>query len=220
MVSNICSMPVRIFPWAEIQRFYDAGNGFARCRERFGFSGSAWAKAIRRGEITVRARRRYDWAEIQRYYDEGHSYAECRARFGFAPAAWTKAVLRGELNARARRWTLERVLLQSRSRTTVKRYLLEAGILLNCCDECGISEWRGHPLSIQLDHRNGNRYDHRLENLRMLCPNCHSQTETFGTKNWKIQAQSVPVRLTVRRRPLKSVIVVRIHDREQCGPIV
>ncbi|MEV0292791.1 HNH endonuclease signature motif containing protein [Nocardia sp. NPDC050710] len=48
------------------------------------------------------------------------------------------------------------------------------------CALCGIGpEWQGAPLTLQVDHVNGLRTDHRLENLRFLCPNCHSQTETF-----------------------------------------
>ena len=43
---------------------------------------------------------------------------------------------------------------------------------------CGISEWQGKPLSIQIDHINGLNDDYRLENLRMLCANCHSLTPT------------------------------------------
>jgi hypothetical protein len=68
-------------------------------------------------------------------------------------------------------------------RSTIKRRLLNFGILRNTCDECGICEWRGRPLSVQIDHINGDRNDHRIENLRMLCPNCHSQTEIFGGRN-------------------------------------
>lgn len=49
---------------------------------------------------------------------------------------------------------------------------------------CGIKDsWNGSSISLQLDHINGNRKDHRLENLRWLCPNCHSQTNTFCSKN-------------------------------------
>ncbi|WP_442911560.1 HNH endonuclease [Lachnospira sp.] len=44
---------------------------------------------------------------------------------------------------------------------------------------CGISEWLGNPITIQLHHINGDREDNRLENLIMLCPNCHSQTHNF-----------------------------------------
>lgn len=53
------------------------------------------------------------------------------------------------------------------------------------CSLCKIQalNWNGKPLTMQLDHINGNRFDNRLENLRFICPNCHSQTETFGNKN-------------------------------------
>lgn len=47
------------------------------------------------------------------------------------------------------------------------------------CAECGISDWRGKSLTLELDHINGINNDNRLVNLRFLCPNCHSQTETF-----------------------------------------
>ena len=50
-------------------------------------------------------------------------------------------------------------------------------------DCCNKGEWLGKPLVLQLDHINGVRDDHRLENLRFLCPNCHSQTDTYGGKN-------------------------------------
>lgn len=65
----------------------------------------------------------------------------------------------------------------------LKDRLLKTGIKKNQCENCGITEWCGKPLVIQLDHKNGNRYDHRLENLRMLCPNCHSQTMTYCGRN-------------------------------------
>lgn len=65
----------------------------------------------------------------------------------------------------------------------LKQKLLQSDLKNNVCEECGISEWNGKPLMCELDHVNGNSKDHRLENLKMLCPNCHSQTDTFRAKN-------------------------------------
>lgn len=64
-----------------------------------------------------------------------------------------------------------------------KKYLLQFGLKENKCEECGLSEWNGKPLVCQVHHINGNRNDNRLENLQMLCPNCHSQTDNFQNKN-------------------------------------
>jgi len=50
------------------------------------------------------------------------------------------------------------------------------------CACCGIKNWNGKPITLQVDHKNGDRNDNRKENLRMICPNCHSQTETWGNK--------------------------------------
>ena len=65
----------------------------------------------------------------------------------------------------------------------LKNRLLEAGIKQNKCESCELTEWRGAPIALELHHLNGRRKDHRLENLQMLCPNCHSQTPTFRAKN-------------------------------------
>jgi 5-methylcytosine-specific restriction endonuclease McrA len=128
-------------------------------------------------------RRRYDWSEIQRYYDEGHSIDDCIERFGFCRGAWHKALKRGEFVTRPLGRPICELLPFAKSRTNVKRRLLGAGLLENRCEECGLSEWLGKPLTIQIDHINGVNDDYRLENLRMLCPNCHSQTDTYGRRN-------------------------------------
>ena len=71
------------------------------------------------------------------------------------------------------------------SNSSLKKRLLKSGKLEYKCFECHLSEWKGKPLSLQLDHINGINNDNRLDNLRLLCPNCHSQTETFAGKKLK-----------------------------------
>ena len=67
----------------------------------------------------------------------------------------------------------------------LKKRLWKANKLDKKCVECGLSEWwNGKRLSLQLDHINGDRNDNRIENLRILCPNCHTQTETYGNKKY------------------------------------
>ena len=65
----------------------------------------------------------------------------------------------------------------------LRRALLEIG--RRCaCELCGLSDtWRGQPLRLEIDHSNGRHNDNRPENLRYLCPNCHSQTETYCARN-------------------------------------
>jgi hypothetical protein len=67
----------------------------------------------------------------------------------------------------------------------LKKRLLKENIISNNCSQCGINQWLGKPLVLELDHIDGNRNNHKLENLRLLCPNCHSQTNTFRGKNTK-----------------------------------
>lgn len=65
----------------------------------------------------------------------------------------------------------------------LKNRLVSEGVFEEECSECGLGTvWNGKPISLHLDHINGQREDNRLENLRLLCPNCHSQTPTYAGK--------------------------------------
>lgn len=64
----------------------------------------------------------------------------------------------------------------------LKNRILKEGIFENKCDICGINEWIGKPLNCHLHHIDGDRTNHIIHNLRMLCPNCHSQTDTYTSK--------------------------------------
>lgn len=91
---------------------------------------------------------------------------------------------------------LEEVLIANSTYKTfcLKKRLLKLGLLESKCSECQLStNWNNKPLSLQLDHINGINNDNRLENLRMLCPNCHSQTDTYSGKGTKGNKYNNPI---------------------------
>lgn len=69
------------------------------------------------------------------------------------------------------------------ARSVLRRYVINNNLIPYRCAICGCVEWQGRTLSLELDHINGINNDNRIENLRFLCPNCHSQTTTYGSRN-------------------------------------
>ena len=65
----------------------------------------------------------------------------------------------------------------------LKRKLLAEDIFDAECATCGNTTWQGCPVPLELEHKNGNRHDNRLENLELLCPNCHALTPTYRGRN-------------------------------------
>jgi HNH endonuclease len=135
--------------------------------------------------IDKRFCRRYDWEAVQRYYDAGHSVRECQAAFGFSSATWSDAVRRGAILPRPGATPMSQLLVAGvyRGRDNLKLRLVKEGLKTNRRERCGITAWRGEKLTMALHHINGDRLDNRLVNLELLCPNCHSQTDTFAGRN-------------------------------------
>lgn len=97
--------------------------------------------------------------------------------------------LKGKNHNWAKKIPLDEILVENstyRNNGNIKKRLFKENLLENRCQICGLSPtWQGKKLVLRLDHINGVNNDHRLENLRMLCSNCDSQTDTFAGRNIK-----------------------------------
>jgi Helix-turn-helix domain len=172
---------------ALIERLRVAGMSYRAISGRLGMSKATVAYHARRLGVPAddKSARRYDWGEIQRAHDAGLSVRQCARRFGFCMASWSQAVARGAIVPRPHAMPIEELLVIGRrtNRSHLKGRLIAGGLKQNRCEQCGISEWRGRPLNMQLHHVNGDGTDNRLENIVFLCANCHSQTDSYGGRN-------------------------------------
>ena len=102
---------------------------------------------------------------------------------------------RGTAKPRPRqRISIEDILSGKRmmSSAAIKKKLLAAGLKKEECEECGLGPiWNGRRLVLQLDHKDGDRTNNAFENLRMICPNCHTQTHTFSKGKLRTNASVV-----------------------------
>jgi DNA-binding CsgD family transcriptional regulator len=169
---------------ARVRELLETGTTRAAIAAELGISRSTVSYHARNlnGSNDDRFARRYDWSAIARYYEAGHTLAECRAVFGFSRHGWHDAISRGVIVPRPARLPLEELLKAGtrRNRGHLKQRLFDAGLKERRCETCGLVDWLGMPLALSLHHVNGDRHDNRLENLSILCPNCHSQTDTFA----------------------------------------
>lgn len=143
--------------------------------------------------------------EFVKIVEESNSYSDCLRKLGLTTRGGSSTdILKKrikELNlsvehfgklpkqSSTAQYTLKEILVENsfyHSISRLKKRLIREGYLEYKCACCGNKgEWNGQLLSLQLDHINGINNDHRIENLRFLCPNCHSQTDSFAGKNKK-----------------------------------
>ena len=134
-------------------------------------------------------RRKYDWTKIQTGLNEGLTWKELRAKYGCTFGAIADAKHRGEIETRT---TSE--LGMFRSQQSIKndewvdlgmedRKRLVFVDQNGQCYECKLNQWRDKPLTLELEHKDGNRHNNLRDNLIYLCPNCHSQTLTWRGRN-------------------------------------
>lgn len=82
-------------------------------------------------------------------------------------------------------FSLEKILVENSTYQSfkLKNKLLKEGLKACKCEKCNNTEWLGKPIPLELHHINGDRTDNRIENLQILCPNCHAQTDNYRGKN-------------------------------------
>ncbi len=167
-----------------------AGATQAEIARALGLTKSTVAYHARRVvEPDPKFRRRYDWDEVQAFYDAGHTVSQCQARFGFSRKTFHDACRTGKVTTRPRATPIEALLVVGRvtTRQHLRNRLVAEGLKPAACERCGLTDWRGEPIGLQLHHVNGDGLDNRLDNLEVLCPNCHSQTDTWGARNKRLR---------------------------------
>ncbi|CAN1210025.1 HNH endonuclease [Tumidithrix helvetica PCC 7403] len=94
--------------------------------------------------------------------------------------------LKGCTNHAHKQCSLTEILVKDstyRNTYSLKSRLIKEGIFSRKCSNCMNDQWLSLPIPLELDHINGDRTDNRVENLRLLCPNCHALTDTYRGKN-------------------------------------
>lgn len=83
------------------------------------------------------------------------------------------------------RYTIEELFVNPSNwqSNKLRRRLLIDKIKDFVCEICGLTEWMGNPIPLELDHIDGDKHNNELDNLRIICPNCHATTSTYRGKN-------------------------------------
>lgn len=85
----------------------------------------------------------------------------------------------------SKKMSFDEYLLNSTNLQTnkLRKKLLDEGIKPHKCESCGLTEWLGQPIPLELHHKDGNRDHNELSNYELLCPNCHAFTDSYRGKN-------------------------------------
>lgn len=155
-------------------------------------------KNIKQEDLNAAVAKVYSCAELCRFFglsSTGGSVNRLNKivqKLKFDTSHWTGSLWsKGKTSLddeRVRKKSIEQIFTEesNASASYVRKLVLTKNLIEYKCASCNlIDSWNGKKLNLQLDHINGKRNDHRLENLRWLCPNCHSQTETFCARNKK-----------------------------------
>jgi Zn finger protein HypA/HybF involved in hydrogenase expression len=150
--------------------------------------------------------RKYTLEEFKLAVEQSYSVAQVLTKLGLAPKGGNYGVFhrykkqhnidtshftgQGHLKGKTHNYTtkpLEEILVEESDYNShkLRLRLIGEGIKEHKCECCRLSEWMGQPISLELDHIDGDNKNNKLDNLRVLCPNCHAQTPTYRGKNKK-----------------------------------
>lgn len=97
----------------------------------------------------------------------------------------------------------------------IRKKIFKEGLKENKCEICGLTEWLNNPIQLQIHHIDGDHMNNEIENIQLLCPNCHSQTENFaGRKNKKNKCTHTYKR---QRKHICSVCGKALHRPPKTG---
>lgn len=98
-----------------------------------------------------------------------------------------KLIGRGKSHNTSARYSLQEILAEGFSYNSdkLRKRLIKEGLFEAKCYKCNNTEWMGQSIPLELEHINGKHDDNRIENLTILCPNCHAQTKFYRGKNKK-----------------------------------
>ena len=135
-------------------------------------------------------------AEIERWISENRSKAYMARELGCNPKTINSVLERlglkydGNQSGKGyskikEKMTLVQYLENSKDiqSNKVRIKLLEEGYKEHKCEHCGLTEWFGNPIPLELHHKDGNRYNNSIENYELLCSNCHALTDSYRGKN-------------------------------------
>lgn len=170
------------------------GRSYREIRTTLNVSHSSISKEAASAGLIRRPRTEYDRVDVIAAYNAGATQRECGKRFGCCADTVSKILRQADLPARDRTAglptaiPLEEYIIRNagkrHARANIRKKVLARDMVPYRCAECGNEgEWRGTPLILRLDHKDGNGGNHALHNLRFLCPNCDSQQPTYGHRN-------------------------------------
>lgn len=174
---------------AQIKELLSRGVSNREIRRLTGTSGATVSYHAKKLGLNKSSRAKYDWKKVQLSINAGNKFFQIKKEFGMSLAALSKARKDGRIVYRQKYQMTSQELIDNikckishSDRKLLRKKLIEEGMQYEC-KECGLKEWNGKKISLELDHIDGDARNNNVNNFRLLCPNCHSQTPTWRGRN-------------------------------------